>query len=99
MKSRVVQEAISNYDGPTKLTSNNSVYMIGYPEARVALALNGATLLKEGKEILIELPIEYPQNAIAALLQGVHVQEGLFWVLQQKGWCHTGVMPWGHTLP
>ena len=49
MKSKVVQEAISNYNGPTKLTWNNSVYMIGHPEARVALALNGATLLKEGK--------------------------------------------------
>lgn len=99
MKSKVVQEAISNYNGPTKLTWNNSVYMIGHPEARVALALNGATLLKKGKEILIEVPIEYPKNAIAPLLPGLHVQEGLFWVLQQKGWYHTGVMTWSHTLP
>ena len=99
MKSKVVQEAISNYDGPAKLTWNNSVYMIGHPEARVALALNGATLLKEGKEILIEVPIEYPKNAIAPLLPGLNVQEGLFWVLQQKGWYHTGVMRWSHTLP
>ena len=99
MKSKVVQEAISNYDSPPKLTWNNSVYMIGHPEARVALALNGATLIKEGKEILIKVPIEYPQNAIAPLLPGLNVQEGLFWVLQQKGWYHTGVMTWSHTLP
>ena len=71
MKSKVVQEAISNYEGPTKLTWNNSVYMIGHPEARVALALNGATLIKKGKEILIKVPIGYPQNAIAPLLPGL----------------------------
>ena len=73
--------------------------MIGHPEPRVALALNGATLFKDGQKISIEVPIRYPQNAVAPLLPGLKVQEGLFWVLQQKGWYHTGVMVWKHELP
>ena len=99
MKSEVVQKAIKNYKKPTLLVWKNSAYVIGNPEARVALALNGATLFKNGKNIVIEVPIEYPRNAIAPLLPGINVQEGLFWVLQQKGWYRTGIMTWTHTLP
>lgn len=99
MKSEVVQKAIKNYKKPTLLVWKNSAYVIGNPEARVALALNGATLFKNGKNIVIEVPIEYPRNAIAPLLPGINVQEGLFWVLQQKGWYHTGILTWTHTLP
>ena len=73
--------------------------MIGHPEARVALALNGATLFKNGQKISIEVPIRYPKNAVAPLLPGLKVQEGLFWILQQRGWYHTGVMTWAHILP
>ena len=29
----------------------------------------------------------------------ISVQEGLFWVLQQRGWYHTGTMTWTHSLP
>ena len=99
MKSKLVQKAIKNYKKPTLLAWKNSAYVIGSPEARVALALNGATLIKNGENIVIEVPIEYPRNAIAPLLPGINVQEGLFWVLQQKGWYRTGIMTWTHTLP
>ena len=99
MKSKVVQKAIKNYEKPTLLVWDNSAYMIGNPEARVALALNGATLIRDGQKILIEVPIRYPRNAVAPLLPGIKIQEGLFWVLQQKGWYHTGVMIWTHELP
>ncbi len=99
MKSKVVQKAIKNYEKPTSLAWDNSAYMVGHPEARVALALNGATLFKDGQKISIKVPIKYPRNAIAPLLPGIKIQEGLFWVLQQKGWYHTGVMTWIYTLP
>jgi hypothetical protein len=99
MKSKVVQKVIKNYEQPTVLAWSHSAYMIGNPEARVALALNGATLIKDGKKILIEVPVSYPRNAVAPLLPGLNVQEGLFWVLQQKGWYHPGVVTWTHTLP
>ena len=78
MKSKVVQRAIKNYEKPTLLAWDNSAYMIGHPEARVALALNGATLFKDGQKISIEVPIRYPRNAIAPLLPGIKIQEGLF---------------------
>ena len=99
MKSKVVQKAIKNYKKPILLVWDNSAYMIGHPEARVALALNGATLFRDGKKITIEVPIKYPRNAIAPLLPGIKIQEGLFWVLQEKGWYHPGVMVWTHSLP
>ena len=99
MESKVVQRAIKNYERPTLLAWDNSAYMIGHPEARVALALNGATLFKDGKKISIEVPIKYPRNAIAPLLPGIKIQEGLFWVLQEKCWYHPGVMMWTHNLP
>ena len=98
MESKVVLEAIENYKKPTMLLWPSTNYMIGYPEARVALALNGATLIKEGKDISIEVPIKYPRYSIATLLPGVKVQEGLFWVLQEKGWYHTGTMTWKHKM-
>ena len=50
MESKVVQRAIKNYEKPTLLAWDNSAYMIGHPEARVALALNGATLFKDGQK-------------------------------------------------
>ena len=99
MKSKVVQKAIKDYEKPTLLAWDNSAYMIGHPEARVALALNGATLFKDGQKISIEVPIKYPRNAVAPLLPGIEIQEGLFWVLQEKGWYHPGVMMWTHNLP
>ena len=98
LNSRVVQKAITNYSKPVMLEWDMSDYMIGNSEARVALALNGATLTKRGNKVSVEVPIRYPRYAMADLLPFVRVQEGLFWVLQQKGWYNTGVMIWHSTI-
>ena len=99
MKSKVVLKAIETYKAPTMLIWDAKDYMIGNSEARVALALNGAVLTKAGKKISVRVPIKYPRNSLVKLLPGIKVQEGLFWVLQEKGWYHTGEMTWNHTLP
>ena len=96
---RVVLKAIETYKAPTMLIWDAKDYMIGNSEARVALALNGAVLTKAGKKISVRVPIKYPRNSLVKLLPGIKVQEGLFWVLQEKGWYHTGEMTWNHTLP
>ena len=98
MNSEVVLKAIENYSEPVILVWNMSDYMIGNSEARVALALNGATLIKSDNNVTVRVPIRYPRYAFAELLPFVRVQEGLFWILQQKGWYHTGVMTWTHVL-
>ena len=94
LRSKVVQKAINNYSKPVLLVWDMKDYMIGNSEARVALALNGATLIKSKNNVTVRVPIRYPRYAMADLLPFVRVQEGLFWVLQQKGWYHTGVMTW-----
>ena len=98
MDSSVVAQAIKNYEKPTMLVWGIDDYKFGKKEARVALALNGAVLFKHGKKISIKVPIKYPRNSLVELLPGIKVQEGLFWILQQKGWYHTGEMTWTHTL-
>ena len=99
MTSRVVKKAIKNYRQPAMLVWDAQDYLVGNTEARVALALNGAILTKEGKKIFVRVPIKYPRNSLVELLPGIKVQEGLFWVLQEEGWYHTGEMTWTHTLP
>ena len=47
--------------------------MIGNSEARVAPALNRATLIKDGSKIAVEVPIRYPRNAMAELLPFLRV--------------------------
>ena len=98
MSSKVVQKAIKQYTKPTMLVWDSKAYMFGNSEARVALALNGAILTKNKNQITIEVPIKYPRYAVAKLLPGIKINEGLFWVLQEKGWYHTGVMTWTHNL-
>ena len=98
MSSKVVQKAVDNYSKPVMLVWHADSYMFGNPEARVALALNGAVLSKTMNEIRIDVPIKYPRNSLVKLLPMVEVQEGLFWVLQQKGWYHTGTMTWTHAI-
>lgn len=98
MNSKVVRNAIENYQSPKLLVWSSNDYMIGKNEARVALALNGATLSKDGKKVSIQVPIKYPRNSLVKLVPGIEVQEGLFWILQQKGWYHTGTMTWTHKL-
>ena len=65
----------------------------------MALALNGGILVKNENRIIIKVPIIYPRNYVAKLLPMIEVQEGLFWVLQQKGWYHSGEMRWFYDLP
>ena len=72
--------------------------MFGNSEARYALALNGATLFKNDDTVSIKVPVEYPRNTVAKLLPGIEVQEGLFWVLQKKGWYFPGEITWTHKL-
>ena len=98
MSSKVVRKAIKQYTKPIMLVWDSKAYMFGNSEARVALALNGAILTKNKNQITIEVPIKYPRYAVAKLLPGVKINEGLFWVLQEKGWYHTGVMTWNHNL-
>ena len=92
--SKVVQKAVKNYTRPTMLAWPSSNYMIGNPEARASLALNGAMLSIEGDKVFIDVPIKYPRNSLVELAPMIWVQEGLFWVLQQKGWYKTGTMRW-----
>ena len=99
MNSVVVREAINNYQRPTILAWNKSDYFIGNSEARVALALNGALLRVDGNRVIIDVPIRYPKNSLVTLAPGLRVQEGLFWVLQEKGWYHPGTMTWTYPLP
>ena len=94
LESSVVNKAIENYEKPVMLLWDSRSYMIGHPEARVSLALNGATLSIQENIINVAVPIKYPRYALARLLPFVEVQEGLFWVLQQRNWYHTGVMNW-----
>jgi len=70
-----------------------------YWESRVALAFNGGWLRIEGDQAIARIPIRYPKRAFAPLftVPGIGtfgVQEGLFWVLQQEGWYHTGEVEW-----
>ena len=70
-----------------------------YWESRVALAFNGGWLRVEGNQAIARIPIEYPKRAFAPImtipwLGTLGVEEGLFWVLQQEGWYHTGEVEW-----
>ena len=94
LESSVVNEAIENYEKPVMLLWDSRSYMIGHPEARFSLALNGATLSIQENIINVAVPIRYPRYALARVLPMVEVQEGLFWVLQQRNWYHTGVINW-----
>ena len=75
-----------------------------YWEARVALAFNGGWLWVEGEQAVARIPIAYPKRALAprVSIPGIGtlaVQEGLFWVLQQEGWYHTGEVEWVANIP
>ena len=68
-------------------------------EARIALALNGGYLRVESNKVFVKVKISYPQKSFAPLfaIPGfglIGVEEGLFWVLQQEGWYHTGYVEW-----
>lgn len=70
-----------------------------YWESRVALAFNGGWLRVEGKKVIARIPIKYPKRAFAPFFSvpfigTFGIQEGLFWVLQEEGWYHTGEVEW-----
>ena len=69
MNSKVVRNAIENYQFPKLLVWSSNDYMIGKNEALVALALNGATLSKDGKKVSIQVPIKYPRNSLVKLVR------------------------------
>lgn len=94
MESKLVANKVDNYTKPVMLAWPASDYMFGNPEARVALALNGATLVVSDNTAWVDVPIRYPRQSLVRLLPFVEVQEGLFWVLQEKGWYHAGKMRW-----
>ena len=73
-------------------------------EARIALALNGGYLRVESNKVFVKVKISYPQKSFAPLLAIpgfglIGVEEGLFWVLQQEGWYHTGYVEWVAEMP
>lgn len=94
MESEILSQEIANYEKPKVITWNTSTYMIGHPEARFSLALNGATLKIKNDIISVEVPIRYPKKSLVKLLPFIEVEEGLFWVLQEKGWYHPGTFIW-----
>ena len=112
LKSRRVRETIRTAQDTGKeirLWWSNTDYVMklsgeAYWESRVALAFNGGWLRVENDKVIARIPIAYPKRAFAPLISvpGVGtlgVQEGLFWVLQQEGWYHTGEVEWIAPLP
>ena len=70
-----------------------------YKEARIALALNGGYVRVEGDKVIANIDIKYPRKSFAPLipikgLVAIGVEEGLFWLLQQEGWLHSGGLEW-----
>lgn len=89
---------------PIRLAWPVSAYQLSldaeaYREARIALALNGGHVRVEGNEVIAKVKIEYPKKSFAPLLPipgfgVIGVEEGLFWILQQEKWYHTGYVEW-----
>lgn len=100
---KVMEQAIKT-GRPIRLAWPMSAYQFSfdaeeYREARIALALNGGHVRVEGNNVIAKVKIEYPKKSFAPLLRipgyGVlGVEEGLFWVLQQEKWYHTGYVEW-----
>jgi len=107
LRSKVVREAVikARESGrEIRLWWPTSAYTLSvdpqkYWEARIALAFNGGWVSVSGDEVRARIPIAYPEKAFAPLISvpGVGtlgVQEGLFNILQQVGWYHTGEAIW-----
>jgi hypothetical protein len=82
-------------------------YSLSSDSARVALALNspfelGGTARREGGQWRLDLVgrarAEYPPRSVLGLFsidgEPVEFDEGLFWVLQKRGWLHPYVAEW-----
>jgi hypothetical protein len=105
--SPLVQEATEQAKKtgqPVRLAWPVSAYQLlfnaeTYREARIALALNGGHVRVEGNKIIAKVKVEYPKKSFAPLLPipgygVIGVEEGLFWILQQEKWYHTGYVEW-----
>ena len=107
MESRVVRDALAQSQksgGEVRLYWPVGAYALSlernkYWESRIALALNGGWISVQDGVIRVRVPIAYPKRAFAPLitipgLGTLGVQEGLFNILQQVGWYHTGEVYW-----
>jgi len=61
--------------------------------------LNGEYVRIQDNKFIASINIKYPQNSFAPLipikgLGTIGVEEGLFWVLQNIGWLHSGEVEW-----
>lgn len=112
IRSSLVQNAIKQAKStgqPYRLAWPVKAYQFSfdsekYQEARIALALNGGHVRVEADKIIVRVRIGYPQNSFAPLVSipsfgVIGVQEGLFWVLQQEKWYHTGHVEWIGKMP
>jgi hypothetical protein len=112
MRSSVVQNAIerAKLTGQSyRLAWPVNVYQFSfdrekYWEARIALALNGGHLRVESNKVIVKVKVGYPQNSFAPLLPipglgVIGVEEGLFWILQEEAWFHTGYVEWIAVTP
>ena len=94
---------------PYRLAWPASAYQLSlnnekYREARISLALNGGYLRVEDSKVIVSINIAYPRKSFAPLFSipgigVIGVEEGLFWVLQQEKWYHTGYVEWVSPLP
>ena len=63
LESEFIQNKIDNYNGPVRLAWRGSDYILGSPEARVALALNTGTLSIEDGKVRVSVPCKWPQHS------------------------------------
>ena len=108
LESKVVTKAIRSYTKPVRLTWNRENYVLGHPEARFALALNGGTIYLNGSQARIVVPCTWPRHSdyrdhsfttpLVAWPE-IRVQEGLFWVLEEAGWIHAYDAVWAFDVP
>lgn len=107
LESRIVRDALEKSQksgSEVRLYWHMSAYNLSfdhekYWESRVALALNGGWISFQNGMIRVRVPIAYPKRAFAPLITlpgygTLGVQEGLFNILQQVGWYHTGEVYW-----
>lgn len=110
LKSKIVRSAAEQAcqdQRPVRLWWNMSEYQtqFDYPtyiEARSALALNGGSVICDKGKPYALINVSYPQNAIATFVRLggypiLQVQEGLFHLLEQKGWYQSYHYKWALT--
>jgi hypothetical protein len=111
LESRFIQNVLGNYSEPVRLAWLPSDYLLGNPEARIALALNTGTLYIEDGKAKVSVPCTWPKQSdyrdhswttpLVSVpgLPEIRVQEGLFWILEQEGWIYPYIAVWEADLP